>query len=751
MTVDRTRTGLVDSRASALEQQVASLDPQTPRSRPRKKKKKAVRFSDPGPLRGASRACSGSSSSGLTPFVSRARISSPATHSSSLSNQKSAAREKSRRRSAPITRLSDDVQVEVSPSLGLYRKFQYLPMSDCLTPRAVRSIRRFGLSEEMNRIHECKRAEKRKEEEREKELAELRDELNRLRNEKSEFSENIDWQEKEALPVRRNLLGSFTAANDETEVEIPLAPEVDSDVDSIVIATENVGPSTRDTPFTTYPTTPTDTSAQVCIPDLSQEAALERLHEEVDWRRDEERQLHKAWRAATNSASPTDETTEDFPPPDSTEQVIAALNDATSRASNATQALKDLSEELSSHGFSGSKPMAIINNINSRFRHARLELERLVPGETPQADLSNWNDIINALVQRIECLVRDLNGTRDSLVGSENREKTIRNQFNLTLARHEDAVKKIATLERYNESVAEDMLHARMKIRDMEKEIQNQDSDKVRLQEALGKYQEDVKMLEHLNAQLEDEMASFERRMSLLRRQNEALASENDSSRQAAIALRKDLADEQEKHKETQSFLAQRSREISTLHDEIQRLQTEKDEIVSALKRSSKEKSHQHAQEVEMLNARLSTVTSSLNVARQETKKLAVERARLERQLNDYQRLFSREAIQTAHARAIETAQAFADWQQGLALIDHGGDTEPDDDDEELTGHMRVENRDSFSAVGGEPITPGAESRFKDVVFARGKKRRRIGTDTFADDVGEAVGRRRSPDLPSLR
>ena len=743
MTVDQVMAELVDSHSSALKRHVSSVDPRTPRLRPRKKKKKVVRFSDPGPLREAS--------SGLTPFVSRTRISSGAISSPSASKQKSTVQDKSRRHSAPITRVSDDVQVEASPSLGPYQKFQYLPMSDCLTPRTVRSIRRFGLSEEMNRIHEYKRAEKRKEEERERELARLRDELSRLKNDRSDFSEHIDWQEKESLPVRRNLLGSFTAANDEPDVEISLSQGVEPDTDSIMTDTGHVGPGTLDTPITTYPTTPTDAGTQVCIPDLSQEAALERLNEEIDWRRDEERQLHKAWRAVINHGHPTGDTMdEEFPPPDLTEQVITTMNDATSRASKAAQALQGLNEELSSHGFNGSESMEIINNINSRFRQARLELERLVPGETSQADFSNWNDIIGALVRRIEILVRDLHDTREALVGCEGREKAIRNQFNLTLARQDDATRKIASLEQYNESVAEDMLHARMKIRDMEKEIRNQDSDKVRLHEALAKYQEDVKMLEQLNSQLEDEMASFEPKTSSLQQRNEILARENESAGQEIDALRKGLVDELKKHKETQSFLEQRSLEISTLHNEIQRLESEKDAIAFALKRSAEEKSRQHTQEVEILNARLSTVTSSLNEARQETMKLATEKTRLERHLDDFQRLFSREAIQMAHARAIETAQAFADWQQGLALIDHGGDTEPDDDDEEEPNRdIQVENRESFSAIGGEPITPAAESRFKNVVFTRGKKRRRIGADSFVDDVGEGDGRQKSPDLLS--
>lgn len=733
MTVDQAMSELADSRSSALKRNAAAVEPLTPRLKPRKKKK-AVRFSDPGPQLEAPQVLTAAPSTGLTPYVLRARISSGDISSPSTSKRSAALRSKNRRHSAPVARIGDEVHVEASPSVGPGRKFQYLPMSDCLTPRAVRGIRRFGLSEEMNRIEEGKRSQKRKEDERERELERLRDELHQLRNARTEPSKTIDWEERETLPVCRSLLGSFTAANDEPDVEISLPHGVDSDTDSILMDDDHNDCGMLDTPVTTYPTTPTDASAQVCIPDLSQESALERLNEELEWRRLEERQLHKAWRATAHPEGAAGDTMEEkFPPLDLTEKLIATLNDATSRASKAAWSLQCLYQELSSHGFDGADAIGVINNIGTRFRQARLELERLVPGETAQSDFSNWNGIIEALVQQIECLVGGLSDTREKLAGCESREKAIRSQFNLTLIRQDDSAKKIASLEQYNESVAEDMLHARMKIRDMEKEIQTQDSDKIRLQEALGKYQEDVKMLEQLNSRLEDEMDSFEQKMSALQQQKDMLVKDNEASRQIIVGLRKGLAKEEEQHKETQSFLEQRSLEISTLRNEIHRLETEKIEIVSALKRAAEERTQQHAEEVGLLNARLSVVTTSLNEARLETRKLGTDKARLERQLDDFQRLFSREAIQTAHTQAIETAQVFADWQQGLALMDHGGDTEPDDDDEEPSRRDEVENRDSFSAVGGEPITPAAEFRFKNVVLARGKKRRRTDTDKVDD------------------
>ncbi|KAL1952768.1 hypothetical protein VTO42DRAFT_4274 [Malbranchea cinnamomea] len=753
-------TGARDpSTSSAPKRPSVDVEPQTPRLRPRKKKKKTVRFSDPGPPQ----KCLGShpgASTGLTPQISRARISAGGLESPPNPTRGKQGKRRTtgiRRHSAPVPQIHDDVMVESSPSLGSYQKFQYLPMHDCLTPRTVRSIRRFRLSEEMNRIEEQRKAQKRREREREEELARLRDELNRLKTARLDGPDDVDdddWREGQSLPVCRNLLGSFTAAANEPDGAVLVPDGIESDTDSVM--TDNDGPSgvsVRDTPITTFPATPTDASAQASLPDLDQEATLKRLHEELEQRKLQEQRLFRGWQAvlhaentATGSWGP-----EEPPPPDLTEKVIATLSDAASRASDAARALQNVYHELSSHGFDGADAMEVINKIGARFRRARIELERAVPGETSQADLSNWRDIIEALVQKIERLVRDLHDAREQLTGAEDRERALRHQFNAALVRLDEATKKSASVEQYQESVAEDMLHARLKLQSLEKEMEAHEADKRRLQDALDKYREDVAMLEKLNAQLENDLTRVQANMATLQRQHDRLAEDNESHKQAVLDLQGQLLHEQEEHRKTQSFLEQRTLEIETLRAEIQRLETEKDQIIAALRQAAEQQSHDHEREIGALNARLATVTTSLDEALEESRKLAADKARLQRQLNDFQRLFSREAIQAAHAQALETAQALAEWQQGLSLMDNGGDTEPDDDDDhdgeedrERTKHSAVQNRYSFSALGGEPITPGPECRFKNVVCSRGKKRRPPGTgvmETVEEEEDEGSGR----------
>lgn len=692
------------------------------------KKKKGVRFSDPGPARGTGDTHL-DTSTGLTPHVSRTRIDSDGEN---LSRRK----KKARRHTAPVaTDEAEPINLESLPSPGSRVLCQWLPMDDRLDRRSMSRIRRSGLSEGINRIYDEKRTRKRKEREWEEELTSLKKRLRDFEDTEPTAEDLLAGEENDVAQTRRRLFNDDPAqTTSSSDHRSPMvwpdnfdAPE--SDGTTMITDDDTRENSALDTPLTTLPTTPTDAGAQTSFTSPCREAELEKLNKDLEQelvqRKLEKQQLFKEWQQEAQSQKflgivDPDKEDSGSPPPDLANQVIATLKTAGTRAADAVRDLEDIYRGLSGHGFDGTDVPEIVASIGAHFRQARMELERELPGETTQADFSNWKDVLETLVERVHRLVRQLHDARKETTCCEDRESALRHQFDATLLRLEVTAKKNASLEEYSEEVAEDMLHARMNIQNLEKEKENQESDKTRLQEALEKYRDDLKMLENLNSQLEDQVAALKRH--------------GDESREIIIGdLRADLVREGEMRNEMQTRLDGRNVDISNLHTKIQELETEKREAITYLEHSANAQYQCHEQKVGVLNARLSEVTTSLDEAVHEKKTLLCEKARLEDRLKALERVLSGH-LGEVHARLSQTAQDFAEWQKNEAQleIDCDGDTEPDDGVSDNKGE--AENKQSFSAIGGEPITPATESRFKNVVFARGKKRKQPPIDTLYEE-----------------
>ncbi|EER23041.1 hypothetical protein CPC735_020690 [Coccidioides posadasii C735 delta SOWgp] len=670
--------------------------PQTPGSRTSKRTKRLEAVPGTATL-----------SSGLTPHISRTRLiaSSPTISTGAEATRHDVPRGKHRRHTTPYPQASSRKRKLGEPSSSSptqdVRSWQFIPFNDIIDPRTRRRIGRSGFSEEMNAIEERRRLQRKLEKEKDDELRMLRDELDRLRNERVDISD---------------MTGGGLLAAEGTVV--PLAAfESDDDMgcNAVADAFESVGDCVPD-----IPCVPVLIDAGTQVSFHSCRGEVQSLKEDLERRKVERRNLFREWQGVMK---PTDqsgerndiETTLSTPPPDLAVQVIASLRDATTRASEAAKTVETVQKELSDHGFDGIDAMEVITNIGARFRHARIELERAVPGETPNANLSNWSATIDALVERIARLVADLKKAQAQITGYQERETALRRQFDTALLRFEEASKKNESLERYTETVAEDMLNARMKLQSLGKELQDHAIDKNRLAAALEDYMADVKMLERLNAKLEDEIAASKRQVEDLEIENTKLDEKNELTKARIASLEKNLSHEQDLCEAMQSTLEQCDGEISNLRERIQQLETEHELVESTLREANAKESEKHEKEVGSLNVRLSSISTALDSARLENERLEQQKRQLERRLADFQGLFSMESIQAAQEKARETLKAFEQWQKGIESLD---DTSRKD---ELTN----EQAHSFCTNGSEPITPAAESRFKNVEVGRGKKRKR--------------------------
>lgn len=740
-----------------------------------RKPKKRVRFSDPGP---PVRVDEGNST-GLTPAIKRTSLrgqDSASQHAADAMPQTPSGRAR-RRRSAPTPRTSASPGLASPSPQPWVQEFQFPALRQQLDERTRRRIRRVGLSEEMNNIERGKRDNMKQEKEtlkeKDLELVALKEELKAARSIKSEDEEMaIHGTETEDSPSRRKI--------DELEAEVrQLRAEIatsgasqnNSDdpvssyesTDTVLISDSNIDDTilVSTTPDRQYhvdpdsamipspsPTVSSNTgtigevSTPTPSPDFQKEAEIFALSLDLEAAKQEKLQLFNEWRSHVSSgAIPSPDPSElsrlSSPPPDFMAQVTKSLRAALSRASDATLALDVLREDLSVLGFHGPSADDIIAEMRNRFREARMELERAVPGETPNASLDDGNATLHALVERIKSLVQDVKLGQEKLAGSTDREKVLRGQFDACLARYEDATNKIGKLEETIESTADDMLHSRMRVQELEKEGKDQALGIERLNSALEKYREEIKGLESLITTLESEHnASTTASNNTIESLKCKLGDEERARHEA-----ESLAEEHKASVNTlQETLAQNTTQITTLTTTITSLKEERTSLLSELERNSEH----HDRQTGNLNAKLGDLTTSLSNANSQVEKLREANIKLEHRLSLEADAFVRatEAIQAENVRAFARIKEMTSSSlRGVKVRRANAELEDEDDGgvdcnspssfaakDVNAGKKGRRKSASFAPIGSEPITPssGAGSRFVDVEVGRGKKRKRL-------------------------
>ncbi|EFR04453.1 hypothetical protein MGYG_07461 [Nannizzia gypsea CBS 118893] len=702
---------------------------QTPR-----RSRKRVRFSDPGCQPEQDNTPEQSDlSTGLTPIVLRTTLFGNKTNDDDAAHapQSGGKRRDSRLRHSDPTVYSQlrQTQAEMAMSTPESNIFRYLRFHDILDPRARRRIQRLGFSEAMNEIDRRRKEEKRLQRQKDEQMRQLQMEIESLRSQRMDIDGQHSTSQESGCktPMRSERQNSHPI---EESLLTPCpntsgraADILDDDMMDEDFSASNSPLSTpmgSSTPISAFGRTISSSASS----DPNTLAQIDQLTRELNDKNREQLYLFEEWQRISGQSNVVTQDVEigdepsALPPPDLAKQVITTLQDATAKAAEAVQNVKDLQSELSGHGFGGESGAEIIANIEARFRHARVELERLIPGETANASLSNWKAIIDALVDRIHRLVRGLTQAKDQIRSGEDRERALRKQFDATLFRLENEAKEKSKIGRYAESIAEDTLNMRIKLQSMEKDMKEQETDKMRLQDALSKYREDLLMLERLNSKLEDEVAASNKKAEKLTALNMRMRDAGNLSKARIFELEGRLKRERETTESIEASLHQSDLKVMELNKKMKLLETEKEEVIAALEEAAKEQSAEHRKEVGGLNVRLSVISTSLIEIKAENATLQSEKAQLEKRLRNVEHI-SWNAIRQTQQKQNEAMKAIAEWQNGIQLLAKEA-VRPSTCSSAMAGL-----RHSFNGFGNEPITPETVSRFKNVEIARGKKRRR--------------------------
>lgn len=634
---------------------------------------------------------------------------------------------------------------------------QFTPLRQILDTRTKRRIRRIGLSDEINHLER----EKRQTSTLERTLAALREERDSLRNELIAIKQSREIPEED-LPSYESFWLSPQVRIQELEHETSrLRDEIsvasfrshDESInegetfilnDSAVIVSNSPdlrGVRDCHSPVLdslTLDQSNTNVSTQTQIPDSTNDSEIHSLTLNLEAARNEKKRLFNACRSHINAFETPgmgDIFRQSSPPPDFLDNMINILTVALSRASDVTQALDGINQECSTLGFSGTSAEDVISDMKSHFRSARLELERIIPGETPNG-LEDGKATLGALVKRIKSLAKDLRAERKHHYGSLGREKALRGQFDNLLHRYEAAASKIGNLEDSISSSAGDMLHTRIRMQELENEHQEKNIGIERLNAALDKYHEDVKSLEELVGRLEDE--------------NRAA---RDEHAQQISDLEKQVARERKQRLETETAASEYESRIRQLEEtvehnriracdlmaEAESLEKEYEEALEALEQHSSKQLQQYEEDNGTLNVRISDLTTSLEETRSEAQRLRHMNQGLEEQLRT--EIDARDDL--LEKWASEQARAFAFMKESVSS-------------ERRRARVRSANwelksddlmSDGTTVMGSEPITPVSMTRFVDIEMGRGKNRRRMDSGIGILTEDELLGNEDISDL----
>ncbi|KAJ5337731.1 hypothetical protein N7452_004459 [Penicillium brevicompactum] len=698
---------------------------QSPACTTPKRSKKRVRFSDPGPrlLQDVD-----SGSTGLTPAMRRTSFN--------LNAGDSTPSRSARRRSAPTPRYTRSYDpVEHFDDTCTERRVQFTPLRQILDTRTQRRIKRIGLSDEINHIER----EKRDASKFEKTMQALRQERDSLKTElRSMKRASLGFEEPTleassywTTPHSPTSCENASVGSSHSMDETTYMASGDGDTfmfnDSAVIVSSS--PDIRNTRNLNPPLTESlmlfEESQAPLVPtklrfsDDKERPESESLEHDLAAARREKKTLFDACRShisQLNEPALDALFTDSSPPPDFFDNLLDILSSALARASDAAEALEGVTQECSSLGFAGDDANDILSDMRSQFRSARLELERAVPGETPNVSLEDGKGTLTALVQRVESLARDLDTEQHYHHGSLGREKALRGQFDALLHRYEAAATKIESLESSIASSAGDMLHTRIKMQNLESEGQEQAIGIDRLNTALDKYHDEVKSLEDLIDNLEKENSAtkedYARQISNLRkkvtheRSKRSLAEASASSAESRIR-------ELEQTVETNRI------KVSDLNTQVEQLEKEQHMAIELLEKNATELQSQEAN-TGTLNVRISDLATSLDDAKSEVKRLGLLNTGLEQQLHD--EIEARDEL--LDKWAADQVRSFAHMKETITSQRRRAKVRAAN--WELKSDDLMSDGTSTMGCASEPITPVSMTRFVDVEVGRGKDRRRM-------------------------
>ncbi|KAL8811181.1 MAG: hypothetical protein Q9200_001992 [Gallowayella weberi] len=285
------------------------------------------------------------------------------------------------------------------------------------------------------------------------------------------------------------------------------------------------------------------------------------------------------------------------------------------------------------------------------FRSARLQFERLFPGETTTGlDISDPEPFIQTIISRVKSLKQETERLDKKKAVSETSTANMKNNFDSALRQLERTRSLIEAMKSELKNVKADARSAELEISTLEARVENAESKHSnlkkqrdedqrsvqRLQGALDHYREETDKLTRTVLKLE---CNHEEALAKFRRELEtsngiALAARDVFFDDTISDLQAQVAAETNGRRKAEESAVERGDRIKQLEHreaELQRAVHEKQEIIRQLETEIQQNTSDHANEVGQLNVRIGELSSNISATNAELATVRQETSRLAR------------------------------------------------------------------------------------------------------------------------
>ena len=586
---------------------------------------------------------------------------------------------------------------------------QFTPLRQALDERCKRRIRRNHLSEEVNGYESDKRIKtqlRREIKEKNSELQQLKDELEASRtlqytqqaceSDDAATHTRVAEVEQELDTLRRSFasLGSTTSRPRRRGTTFPRTgngPNSEGG-DTILIYEDDVDPYGEQNEVAQHSS---QDQADAALMGLELELRPDKLNNPCSHhslaRTNPSMQSWTLQTRPPNLVMPALSTVPPTTPRTLHHNLSQQLKATISRAEDAELALTALEGEVRALGFTSTPSTSASSSLSAladHFRAIRLELERLMPGETT-ISLSNNAELFPELMRKMTALVQQLHSREAELKSLRNQERSLKGNFDHALLAADKADSKIKDLEQALDDMASESMETRMRAQEAERQRDESSRDNEKLQAALEKYREEVRRLEELI-----EKTDVEHGFAL-----QHVKEESSSAWERIDEMEAKVGAEETGRRKAEEAAVVRLKRIQGLETALQEARENAEKVQERLKTA--EQNHtQQTEEKGALNARISGLATSLASANAEVEKLRATNARLEQQYRE-EVAKGGEAVSRMHEELIRAAtritEAGKGYKRGSKVRLANWELESDDVD--------VDER-------GMPLTPGSMVRF---------------------------------------
>ena len=659
------------------------------------------------------------STTGLTPAVGRATLQTP----------------KSKRPVTPARTAAEELSSSPAPDTEYV---QFTPLRQALDERCKRRIRRNHLSEEVNDYE----ADKRTNAQLRKELKEKNTELQRLQTgldaaktstktqrastaEIAAAQSRVAEVEEELNTLRRSFgLSETLPQTEETWDHIPRTGNgpnseggdtiliYEDDVDPYVEQNKDAQPNPQD-------------QADAALMGLELESARKAKQSMLSSFSRTNRSFTIDLDFADSPSKPQETTTTSTAPPTTPRtlhlHLSKQLKATISRAEDAELALTALEGEVRALGFTSTPSTSVSGSLTAladHFRSIRLELERLMPGETT-ISLSDNAELFPELMRKMTSLISSLHSREVELKSLRNQERSLKGNFDHALLAADKAGAKIKDLEKALDQMAEESMETRMRAQESQRQRDESTKDNEKLQVALEKYRGEIKRLEDLIEKTEGEHQIAMQQVK----------EESSSAWERVDEMEAKVSAEETGRRKAEESAVSRLKRIQDLEAALQEARESAEKVQEGLTTAE----NQHAEEKGAFNARISGFPTALASANAEVDKLRQTNMRLEQQYRT-EVAQGEQTVRRMHEELIKAAtritEAGKGYRRGSKVRMANWELESDDVDVDARGMPMTPvsvvrfAEDADEVAYGDGDGSGSESLPGSVQMSRGKKSR---------------------------